>query len=231
MEFDGTQVLIGRGAQADVYMYQGYAYKVYNASYPKEWIMFEKMQQSAVNNAGLSSVRYYDTDDEHIIKMDLVEGEALERKVKEGYLEGFDILAEAFRRVHAVDIDGISIPRFIDTAGMGLTQEEKDIVLPIIERFTEKMPSCICHLDMHFLNIMLNKDGNDFTLVDWMNARVAPPIFDYARTYVIFDEFAKVALPFYEKAVVEDIKKLNITEDDLKEAVKVCRIIRKHERE
>ena len=29
MEFNGSQVLIGKGAQAEVFRYQGYAYKVY----------------------------------------------------------------------------------------------------------------------------------------------------------------------------------------------------------
>lgn len=78
MTFDGTQKEIGKGAQAKVLSYQGFAYKVYKESYPAEWISFEKKQQQAINKAGLSSVKYYDTDDSHIIKMDLLEGEQLE---------------------------------------------------------------------------------------------------------------------------------------------------------
>lgn len=42
MTFDGTQKEIGKGAQAKVLSYQGFAYKVYEESYPAEWIAFEK---------------------------------------------------------------------------------------------------------------------------------------------------------------------------------------------
>ena len=41
MNFDGSQIVIGRGAQAEVLSYYGCAYKVYQPSYPAEWISFE----------------------------------------------------------------------------------------------------------------------------------------------------------------------------------------------
>ena len=53
MTFDGTQKIIVKGAQAEVLLYHGFAYKVYKESYPAEWIAFEKKQQQAVNKAGL----------------------------------------------------------------------------------------------------------------------------------------------------------------------------------
>lgn len=43
MTFDGTEKIIGRGAQAKVFLYQNFAYKVYNSSYPAEWILFENI--------------------------------------------------------------------------------------------------------------------------------------------------------------------------------------------
>ena len=243
MEFDGTQVLIGKGAQADVFRYQGYAYKVYKNTYPAEWIAFEKDQQKAVNEAGLCPVRYYDTDDAHIIKMDLISGEELEKRVRNGYIEGFGILAEAFRKVHAAPIEGIKMPPLIATAGMGLSEDEQSTILPIIDRLSRKYPSCICHLDMHFLNIMLLHRASDevnaasdektfpeYVIIDWMNARIAPAVFDYARTYVIFDEFSKEALAIYKQVIEEDVKTLGISDEDFMDAVKVCAIIRGREK-
>ena len=242
MDFDGTQKLIGRGAQAEVYCYHGYAYKMYKPTYPEEWIAFEKHQQQVVNQLGLCPVRYYDTDDAHIIKMDLIEGIQLEEKVLAGYLEGFGLLIEAFRRVHAVDVTAqdVQMPRLTDTAGMGLADEEKNKIFPLIERLFEKYPACVCHLDMHFLNIMLPENGGDgaaafagedFIIIDWMNARIAPALFDYARTYVIFDEFSKEALEIYKKVVAHDIEALGVSDSDFADAVEVCKVIRKREKE
>ena len=235
MTFDGSQKIIGKGAQAEVLLYHGFAYKVYNQSYPAEWIEFEKQQQQAVNKSGLCPVKYYDTDESYIIKMDLVEGDQLEKSVPKAPEEGFKLLAKVFRFVHEADASNTTIPPLIATAGLMLSDEEKSEVLPAIERLTQKYKSCICHLDMHFLNIMIPNDTAlvadkiNYTIIDWMNSRVAPPVFDYARTYVIFNEFAKEALEFYKAAVWPDIQALGISEEDFFEAVKVCTVLRSKE--
>lgn len=236
MTFDGTQKVIGKGAQAEVLLYHGFAYKVYNESYPAEWISFEKEQQQAVNKAGLCPVKYYDTDNPHIIKMDLVKGDQLEKSVPKAPEQGFLLLAKAFRFVHKADIGTTTIPPLSATAGLMLTDEEKLQVLPIIERLSKKYKSCICHLDMHFLNIMIPSDSEliadkiNYTIIDWMNARLAPAVFDYARTYVIFNEFAKDALDFYKASVWPDIQALGISEEDFFDAVKVCSVLRSKEK-
>ena len=163
MIFDGTQKIIGRGAQAEVFLYHGFAYKVYKPTYPADWINFEKQQQKQINKAGLCPVRYYDTDDSHIIKMDLVDGETLENKINRcikdnkisEIIEGYKLLGRAFRFIHEASVEELEIPHLSDTAAMGFTEEESEKVLPIIERLSDKMKNCVCHLDMHFLNLML----------------------------------------------------------------------------
>ena len=193
MEFDGSQVLIGRGAQADVYKYQGYAYKVYKPTYPEEWIRFEISQQETVVNLGLCDIRYYVTSDPHVIRMDLIEGIELEKKVLEGYLEGFNLLCDAFRKVHQAKIpaEGINMPRLIDAAALFLTDEEKDKILPVISRLSEKYEPCVCHLDMHFLNIMMPDDGSEYKILDRLNATQPPPVIHYALTYLTCVEVCK----------------------------------------
>ena len=83
---------------------------------------------------------------------------------------------------------------------------------------------------MHFMNIMIPKDKSGFTIIDWMNARIAPPVFDYARTYVILKEFSKEALGLYETAILPDLKELRISEPDFIDAVEVCSIVRAREK-
>ncbi|MBR4947313.1 MAG: aminoglycoside phosphotransferase family protein [Clostridiales bacterium] len=228
--FDGSEKVIGRGAQADVYSFQGYAYKVYRPSYPVEWIGFEKRQQSEINRAGLSPVRYYDTEDPHIVKMDLIEGDTLEKKMLGGFTGGFDLLADMFRKVHRADPSDVQMPRLIDTAGIGLSEEEKNKILPIIERMSSSLENRICHLDMHFLNVMLPKDGSEPVIIDWINSRIAPAVFDYARTYVVLKECAPEVLGLYESAVAADIASLKISDKDFEDAVTVCTVIRNREK-
>ncbi len=236
MIFDGTQKLIGKGANAEVFLYHGFAYKVYDESYPAEWIAFEKQQQQAVNKAGLCPVKYYDTDNPHIIKMDLVQGDQLEKSVSKFPEQSFALLSRAFCFIHKEASSRTTIPPISATADLMLSAQEKSKILPIIDRLSQKYKSCICHLDMHFLNIMipdnaeLIADKINYTIIDWMNARLAPPVFDYARTYVIFNEFEKEALPLYKAAVWSDILSLGVSEDDFFEAVKVCTVLRNHEK-
>ena len=211
MTFDGSQKVIGKGAQAEVLLYHGFAYKVYKESYPAEWIAFEKKQQQAVNKAGLCSVKYYDTDNPYIIKMDLVEGDQLEKSVSKAPEQAFALLARAFRFVHQADAGNTTIPPLTSTAGLMLTDEEKSQVLPLIDA-------------------ELLADKIKYTIIDWMNARLAPPVFDYARTYVIFDEFAKEAVVFYKAAIWPDLQALGISEEDFFDAVKVCTVLRSKEK-
>ena len=228
--FDGSQELIGKGAQADVYKYQGYAYKVFKQEYPTEWIAFEKKQQSEANRLGLSSIKYYDTEDPKIVKMDLVEGITLEKKLKGAIDEGLAILAEMQRKVHQASAEGTDIPKLSDCLTPGLLDKEKAVVLPLIENLSGKFDSCVCHLDLHFLNILIPDDGTEPKLVDWINARIAPPVFDYARSEVIIHEYAPELIPMYRKAMASDMEALGITEDDYAAAIAVCSILRAGEK-
>ena len=241
MLFDGTEILIGKGAQAEVFLYKGYAYKVYKETYPAEWINFEKKQQREVNKAGLCPVRYYDTDDPHIIRMDYIDGVMLEKIVNDcaegkevdeiaDVPDGFRMLSTAFKFVHKADIRGLVIPRFTETAGMGLSKENAEKIIPVIEKISAKTSECICHLDMHFLNIMIPKDKSGFKIIDWMNARIAPPVFDYARTYVVLKEVSKEVLDLYEATVLPDLNDLRVSDSDFSDAVEVCSIVRAREK-
>lgn len=257
MTFDGTQKTIGRGAQAEVFLYHDFAYKVYKPSYPADWISFEKQQQHEINKAGLCPVKYYDTDDSHIIKMDLVHGETLETIIQQclqiipahqlqdnlktqnpetlpqellEIIAGYKLLAHAFKFVHAADIQDLAIPHLRDTAALGLTPQEGQRVLTIINQLSDKMKDCVCHLDIHFLNLMLSTMpstcGNEYTIIDWMNARLAPAVFDYARTWVILQEASKDALAVYNQLVMPDLWAISVSEEDFNSALEVCTIIR-----
>ncbi|MBQ1744911.1 MAG: phosphotransferase, partial [Clostridiales bacterium] len=131
---------------------------------------------------------------------------------------------------HCAKLDGVKMPRLIETAGFGVSDENRQKILPVIGRLSEKMDSCICHLDLHFLNIMIPFDGSEPVIIDWINARIAPAVFDYARTYVILRECAPEVLGMYEAAVAADMRSLGITDEDFADAVMVSQVIRDREK-
>ena len=230
MFFDGTEEKIGTGAQAEVLLYHGYAYKIYNPSYPVQWIKYETDVQESVYKAGLSPVRYYETDDPHIVKMDYVEGEVIENRANAGDITSFDILADAFRTVHCKTGSHVPVPTLFRFAEHTLTGADKELALDVTSRLSEKYGDCLCHLDMHFLNILVKPGSDDYTIIDWMNARIAPALFDYARTYVIFDEYSQEGLAVYKERVLPQMWDSGVTEEDFMDAVKVCKILRKREK-
>ena len=249
MDFDGTEKVIGRGAQAVVYRWHGFAYKVYRPDYPADWIAFECAQQRAARAAGLTHVRYWLTDDAHCLRMDFVDGPTLEERVNvHGWPHGFADLAAAHRFVHGADaaliaaagerllpltelfvhdIDALSLPGI----PAGAKARAKDIVHTIPHRDT------VCHLDLHFQNLLFPKtpprDNAPFpyVIIDWMNARLGNPVFDYARSYVIFAEFAPEAVPLYERAIAADCAALGIGDALFRDAVSVCALLRLGERD
>lgn len=116
--FDGSEVEIGRGAQAVVYKYKNFAYKVYNPDYPKEWISGEYLIQNEIVKTNLPVVHYFKTSEYNIIKIDLIDGMTLADRMR-------------------------------------------------TEGYTNKK----------------------YFIIDWINSRLGNPVYDYARTYVIINEF------------------------------------------
>ena len=55
MEFDGTEKTIGHGAQAEVLLYHGFAYKIYKSSYPAGQTIWKDIEA-----LGISEVDFYE---------------------------------------------------------------------------------------------------------------------------------------------------------------------------
>ena len=67
-------------------------------------------------------------------------------------------------------------------------------------------------------------------LIDWINARIAPAVFDYARTYIILREYAPEVLNIFKEAISADMRSQGITDEDFEDAVIVSQIIRDREK-
>lgn len=202
--FDGSQKEIGRGAQAVVYSYRGYAYKVYKDSYPLEYIRGEYLIQNEINQTDLPVVRYYKTDEAHVIRMDLIDGITLADRMKNDYCEqGISDMIQLQKKI--LTYTNENLPTFCSGAmeqleRMSLSADRKELVLHILKSIPERRN--LLHLDLHFLNIMYAE--NQYYIINWVNARTGNPIYDYARSYVILQEISEELSNLYLKLLTED---------------------------
>ncbi len=188
--FNLERVLIGQGKRAKVYLWNGFAYKCFDDDYPEDWIRYEMSIQKLINETELKTVKYYESEFPHSIKMDYIEGISLANRVfNEKYKESIDDLFSLFDGVH--NIKGLALPDL--NAYLLETIDKMDIEDNVKEKAIKciaELPSgdTLCHLDFHFLNLMYAE--GEYYIIDWINARNGNPIYDFARSYVILHEYA-----------------------------------------
>lgn len=185
---DGTQKEIGLGKQAIVYYYKDYAYKVFNNA-NKDWIDYEVYVQNEILKSNLPVIKYHDSNDCYI-KMDYIEGQTLGSKIlKDKYKNGVEDLLFLQRKIHRVkslNLKSFKVFALEQLDSLDVSTVQKNNVLNILNDLDDC--DVLLHLDFHFLNIM--ESNNEYTIIDWVNAKLGNPLFDYARTYVIMNEFA-----------------------------------------
>ena len=225
-KFDDKYQVIGKGKQALVLSDGTFAYKVFNDNYPKEWIQYEYDLQKKINRTNLPVIKYWDILDTNCIKMDLVQGKTLgdllfDKKLK----HSVEILIKLQKEIHSNH--GLNLPSFkkITKEELAKVKIDKDYInlayqlLNLIED-----GSTLLHLDLHFLNIMMNHD--QITVIDWVNAKEGNPIFDYARSYIIMNEYVFRLGQKYLRMIKKDC---SINTEWLDEAIFIMALLRLNE--
>lgn len=226
MFFDGTQKIIGKGAQAAVYFYGGAAYKVYPDGYPAEWIHGEYLIQEEICKTDLPVVRYEKTSDPHILKMEFLDGETLMEYYRHT-LDTYCLDSFVFLQKRINSLSGLRLPRFSseaqkDLQALPLSHLKKEKALELLQSVPEK--DCLLHLDFHPLNVMVCKGR--YVVIDWINARIGNPVFDLARTYVLFRENDGRIAEAY-KALIFEHRRKELTDWD--KAVYLTALLRQKE--
>lgn len=197
---------IGEGMVAKVYSWNGFAYKCFNDGYPKEWIDYEYNQQKEVCKSGLPIPHYYESEFQGTIKMDLICGCSMFEKIKSlGKNVVMDDFMTWFKKIHEIKnlkLHHVSkyLGKQIDSAPISEEQKmyTKQCLLEVEKEAVED--EGLCHMDYHTLNVMYENDN--IRIIDWVNAKNGKPIWDYARTYVIFYEYAAGLKRNYMKKVL-----------------------------
>ncbi len=221
--FEEERHLIGKGRMADVYMWNGYAYKCFKKDYPDEWIEYEKDIMKKISNEKLPADKYFDSDIPRSIKMEYIDGCTLaERMRKEKYKDGLKDLidiSEEIHNVHGMELQSIEPMLEEAIANASIKENIREMAKDYLNQIPQM--DTLCHLDYHFENIMYSDKG--YTVIDWINAKNGNPVFDYARTYVIMYEFIKMFSKTYLKMLYS--QKL-CNEEDMKKAVLIMAIHR-----
>ena len=222
-DFKENRSLIGEGKMAKVYLYNGFAYKVFKNGYPKDWIDYEVGIQSEISKLNLPVVNYYESEIKNSIKMDYIRGITLADRIrKEKYKNGVEDLFKLFLEIH--EVENVKLPKLKESLIRDITnfdfdEDKKEKALSFINEIEEK--NNLCHLDYHFLNIMYNEQG--YKIIDWINAKIGNPIYDFARTYVIMFEFANRLSSKFLKLVEEHC---NLKREELNKAIYVMALHR-----
>lgn len=185
---DNKYTLIGQGNTSEILEYSDdVVLKLFREGFPfdaieREWLSTTALQERFEDTPkALELVRYNDRYGilyERIFGNDMM-NIALTQPLRQK--EYGEILADIHLKMHEVSVpvpDTIhqKLSRDI-TAGIGLTDEEKQKVLAILESKPNKF--FLCHFDFHPGNVMVTEDR--YYVIDWMTCCSGDPAADVAR--------------------------------------------------
>lgn len=218
-----NRIVIGEGKTAKVYLEDGYAYKVFKDSHPMNWIEYEVNIQNEIANHTFLPVLTYELNlDQRQIKMPYIEGiELTERILKEKYKNGLEDLIKLQLDIYAYQ--NLNLPN----AHKAFIKHFQNERIPVDYRvlgiqYLSEIPfyPILCHFDLHFSNILY--DGK-YTIIDWVNAKLANPILDVARSFVILRQYAFRLSSKYLKSMLQ---KMKFSEIEMNKAIVVMAILR-----
>lgn len=229
-QFLEERKLIAAGSTADIYYWQGFAYKCFNDGYPDEWIEHEYNVQKQIVKSKLNVAKYYRSGFKRIIKMDYLKGKSLASSYsKDNINELLEDFINQFIKIH--EVNNLKLEKLSDFLKKQITKapvesKQKTKAKNYIKEIETKVKEtdCLCHMDYHFLNTMYVK--NDIYVIDWVDARSGKAIYDYARTYVMIYEYAA---GFKHKYLKKILALMNYDKDIFTKAIYVNAINRLEE--
>lgn len=218
-----TRKAIGNGRVSTIYSDGKYAYKTYSNQYPESYILHEVKTMKVIKKHTqiVLPEAVFDKANK-TIQMTLIKGTTLAQRMRvEKYKDGLEDLMAlqlSLYQYNDLDIDNAfeSYERIIEDSMDSELKVYAKASLDHIERRSQ-----LCHLDFHFENIMF--DGSQYIIIDWTNAKMAHPVMDIARTFLILKQYAKRMANKYLRTMLQ---KTEITHDDFIKAVPLIAYLR-----
>ena len=219
--------LIGQGKIGKIYCGGTYAYKVYREDFALNNIIYEyNIHHQIYENTNLSMAAIYSNDNPRILKMELINGVTLAHRIrKEKYKNWLDEMINL--QIQTYQYSGLKIPNAFEVFRKQIKQSNFDVNLKsraLVSLDSIKKMDVLCHLDFHPENIMF--DGEKYYIIDWVNAKLANPVMDIARTYIIFKQYIKRQANKYLRTI---LKKTGYKEENVLKALPLMAFIRLRE--
>lgn len=216
--------LIGKGRISSIYSDGVNAYKTFPKNYNLDWINYEVIVQNEIyKNTKLSVVKYEINENAKEIKMDLIKGITLANRMRiDKYKNGLQDLVNIQKMIYSYS--DLNIPNAHDAFIVRINNSnlDKSIKENVIESLKSiERKNILCHFDLHFENIMF--DGERYFIIDWVDAKLANPSLDVARSYIIFKEFIPSLADEYIKLVNSEI---SISKEEINKALPIIAAIR-----
>ena len=184
--------LIGRGAQADVYQFEGQAVKLFHPGANEDAVLYEADIQQKIYNAGLSAPRVFGIsqfDDRSAILMEHIQGSSLGELIEKDISRAIEYLrlaAELQARIHQTPGTGLpsqreKLRRRIQAAPR-LTEDIRLRLLTLVDELAHD--SVVCHGDFHPYNLIQTSGG--LAIIDWVDASCGSAEADACRTYLLY---------------------------------------------
>ncbi len=195
--------IIGRGAQATIYLMGEYAIKVFKENYPKRSIFYEAYLNSVIEFTDLMVPKVHEVinvNNQLAIKMDYIQGKSLVDCIQESpekLTEYINTKADLHIEIHSkkprLPFSFKDILRTKIVNNHKLNEEQKDKFLNKLKELPEG--DTLCHGDFHGYNILVNKRG--LWVIDWIDASYGSPLGDVCRTYLIYQLHAEELAELY----------------------------------
>ncbi len=193
----GGMRLIGKGAQADIFLNDGCAYKVYTQTEELREALFEALLTQTARDAGLNAPGIFEVKrlgGKPCVVMEFIRGETLHGILSRDpakLTEMVGLLVDEQLMLHRAD--GTNFLPLRDKLEDGLARARIDGALR--ESLRSRLlglpdGTAVCHGDFHFLNLM-RVPGGGIRVVDWVDVRRGPALADAARSYVLLASWGR----------------------------------------
>lgn len=194
---------IGIGAQAEIYLVDDNAVKLFREGYDESFVRYEADMMALIEKTGLPIPKVREIlnlNGRMAIKMDHIPGGTLSERIEkepEKFMKYIGLMVDLQQLVFT------KTPPLVVTLKQRLYEKIKNcLFLEESERgkVLEKLSllpdgNCLCHGDFHSYNILMN--GDKPYIIDWIDATVGCPQGDVCRSWMLLALYHKEAADGY----------------------------------